>query len=44
MCQTDTDLDVGDAIITKKEMITVVKEQSLTQGKLLLRAGCLLCF
>lgn len=26
MCQTGTDLDVGDAITTKKEMITVVKE------------------
>lgn len=26
MCQTDTDLDVGDAITTKEEMITVVKE------------------
>lgn len=29
MCKTDTDLDVGDAIISKKEMITIVKEHSV---------------
>ena len=26
MCQTDTDLDIGGVIITKKEMITTGKE------------------
>ena len=26
MCQTDTDLDIGGVIITKKEMITAGKE------------------